>query len=144
MLIVIVCTLFAIILCVALHYKVMTFLAERHFEHSWSTHLLLPFGVLVIIFTHVVEIWIFGVVYYYLLSLGDVGYIIGNFDNSLYDCVYFSFVNYTSLGYGDLVPDGDIRYTAGLEALTGLVLIAWTASFTYIQIKHLTDQKNKK
>ena len=48
--------------------------------------------------------------------------------------IYFSFSTYTSLGYGDIVPVGDARILAGVEAITGLVLIAWTASFTYLEM----------
>jgi hypothetical protein len=58
----------------------------------------------------------------------------GNFGGSLYDCVYFSFTTYTTLGFGDIQPHGELRFLAGLEALTGLVLITWTASFLYLEM----------
>ncbi|MGI9227958.1 MAG: ion channel [Gammaproteobacteria bacterium] len=141
MILVFISTIFTIVLAVALHYEVLTHLAERHFKRDWPSRLLLPFGVLVVILTHVIEIWIFGFLYYFLLSLGNVGNVIGEFSNTVLDCTYFSFVNYTSLGYGDLVPTGHIRFTAGSEALTGLVLIAWTASFTYLQMQQLVRSK---
>jgi hypothetical protein len=69
-----------------------------------------------------------------MLRSQKFGSLQGNFDGSLLDCVYFSFTNYTSLGYGDVEPLGDIRFTAGLESLTGLVLIGWTASFLYVEM----------
>ncbi len=144
MIIVFISTIFAIVLAVALHYEVLTHLAEGHFKRSWPTRLLLPVGVLVVILTHVIEIWMFAFLYYFLLSLGGVGDIIGDFNYTIKDCAYFSFVNYTSLGYGDIVPIGNIRFTAGSEALTGLVLIAWTASFTYLQMQQLINNKNSK
>ena len=50
------------------------------------------------------------------------------------DCVYYSFVAYTSLGFGDIVPVGPLRFLTAMETLTGLVLIAWTASFMYVQM----------
>ena len=145
MILVFVSTIFVIVLAVALHYEVLTHLAERHFKRSWPSRLVLPIGVLVVILTHVIEIWIFAFLYYFLLSTGDVGDVIGEFNYTIKDCAYFSFVNYTSLGYGDLVPTGNIRFTAGSEALTGLVLIAWTASFTYLQMQQLVSKsKNNK
>jgi hypothetical protein len=61
----------------------------------------------------------------------------GNLSHSLIDLTYFSFVTYSSLGFGDVVPVGDIRFLTGMEALTGLVLIAWTASFMYVQMMKL-------
>jgi hypothetical protein len=39
---------------------------------------------------------------------------------------------------------GLIRFTAGLEALTGLVLIAMTASFLYFQIEKFWTQSQLK
>jgi|TARA_B110000263_G_scaffold166678_1_gene145111 hypothetical protein len=61
----------------------------------------------------------------------------GDFDGSLIDCVYFFFTNYTALGYGDIEPLGNIRFLAGLEALTGLSLITWSASFMFIEMKKI-------
>lgn len=49
--------------------------------------------------------------------------------------VYFSVVVYTTLGLGDLVPEGAIRFLTGTEALTGSVLITWSASFTFLEMQ---------
>jgi hypothetical protein len=38
------------------------------------------------------------------------------------------------LGYGDVVPHGPLRLLAGVEALTGLLMIGWSASFTYVSM----------
>lgn len=137
-------TTISIVLAVALHYEVLTHLAEKHFKRDWPSRLLLPVGVLIVIFTHVVEVWFFAFLYYFLLQFGDTGEVMGEFNNTIMDCAYFSFVNYTSLGYGDIIPIGHIRFTAGSEALTGLVLIAWTASFTYLQMQKLVHNKENK
>ena len=51
------------------------------------------------------------------------------------DFVYFSGVVYTTLGFGDIVPVGGARILTVAEAVTGLVLIAWTASFTYFEMR---------
>jgi len=137
-------TVVVIVLAVALHYEVLTHLAEKHFKRAWPSRLLLPVGVIIVIFTHVVEVWFFAFLYYFLLPLDNAGEVVGEFSNTILDCAYFSFVNYTSLGYGDIVPVGHIRFTAGAEALTGLVLIAWTASFTYLQMQQLVNNKDRK
>ena len=49
--------------------------------------------------------------------------------------LYFSLVTYTSLGYGDIAPLGPARLLAGIESLIGLGLIAWSASFTYLEMQ---------
>lgn len=52
------------------------------------------------------------------------------------DCVYFSFITYTTIGFGDISPLGDLKYLTGrLQALTDLVLISWTASFLFVEMQ---------
>ncbi|WP_245929683.1 potassium channel family protein [Leucothrix pacifica] len=90
------------------------------------------FGALV---AHVAEVWLFAFAYYFMLDSGRYGSLEGNFNGTLMDASYFSFTTYTSLGFGDIEPLGDIRFLVGLEALTGLVLITWTASFMFIEMQ---------
>jgi hypothetical protein len=49
--------------------------------------------------------------------------------------MYFSVETYSSLGFGDLVPIGPVRMLAGVEALNGLLLIGWSASYAYIAME---------
>ncbi len=140
MLTVLICTTVSILLVVGLHYEVLTHLSEKHFKRGWPSRLLLPVGVLVVIVTHVVEVWIFALAYMLAFSIGGVGEVAGAYSYTLLDHVYFSFVNYTSLGYGDLIPIGHIRFIAGTESLVGLVLIAWSASFTYLEMQHIARE----
>jgi hypothetical protein len=90
------------------------------------------FGALV---AHAVEVWIFALAYYGMHHDDGWGHLEGNFAGSLMDCAYFSFTTFTTLGFGDIVPIGDLRYLTGIESLTGLVLITWTASFLYIEMQ---------
>lgn len=92
-------------------------------------------GVSGALIAHVIEIFVFAFGYYFMVNQAGFGTLIGRFDHSLMDCAYFSFVNFTTLGFGDIVATGDIRFLAGLEALTGLVLITWTASFMFIEME---------
>jgi hypothetical protein len=93
------------------------------------------------LFAHVLEIWLFGVAYFGLNASGSFGTLSGNYDHSLMDSVYFSFSTYTSLGFGDIEPMGNIRFLAGLEALLGLVLITWSASFMYLEMTKYWKEK---
>jgi hypothetical protein len=60
------------------------------------------------------------------------------------DAVYLSFTTFTSLGYGDVVPVGDMRILATVEVLTGLLTIAWSASFIYIEMTQLWNDEPEK
>ena len=93
------------------------------------------FAVMGVLIAHVVEVWLFAFAYYGLIKLKTFGTLSGNFDGSLMDCSYFSFTTYTTLGFGDIEPIGHIRFLVGLEALAGLVLITWSASFLYLEMR---------
>jgi hypothetical protein len=92
---------------------------------------------------HAVEILLYGAGYYLLAtylgegSMGESGHL------SFSRCLYFSAETYTSLGYGDVVPHGDLRLLAGMEALNGLLLIGWTTSYTYISMERFWDSHMK-
>jgi hypothetical protein len=51
------------------------------------------------------------------------------------DFVYFSAMTYSTVGFGDVVPTGAIRFMAGLEALTGFVMLTWSASYTVLEMQ---------
>jgi len=96
------------------------------------------FGALI---AHVIEIWMFALVYYYMITHSGFGELVGNFTGTLLDCGYYSVTSYTSLGFGDIVPHGHIRFLTGFEALTGLMLITWTASFLFIEMQRFWSTK---
>ncbi len=52
--------------------------------------------------------------------------------SSFMDAFYFSVVNYSSLGLGDIYPTGHLRFLAGIEALNGFLLISCSASTMFL------------
>jgi Ion channel len=126
---------FIVIACVLLHYEVFSWLtralARLHLRIRRRRILLLILGLLTL---HVAEIWLFGIGYFLLLSEPGISQIHGSV-GGLLDLVYFSAVVYTTLGLGDLVPAGAIRFMTGMEALTGFVLTTWSASFTFLEMQ---------
>ncbi len=123
-----------------------------HYEFLFRLTLLLPkvkvrhrlrvlLGVGGALVAHTVEVWLFAAVYYLMHHAGDWGHLAGNFNGSLMDCVYFSFTTFTTLGFGDIQPTGDLRFLTGLESLTGLVLITWTASFLFVEMQKFWNGK---
>ncbi|GAB4169854.1 MAG: potassium channel family protein [Wenzhouxiangellaceae bacterium] len=92
-------------------------------------------GVVSALTAHSVEIWVFGIGYWLAEHQLGLGALQGRHDGSLLDSVYFSFTTFSTLGYGDVEPVGPLRFTAGIEALAGLVLITWSASFLFIEMQ---------
>lgn len=86
-------------------------------------------------FAHLVEMVVWGVALFTLVQFASVGALNGDVPITLINCIYFSAETYTSLGFGDVRPDGHLRLLVGLEALNGLLLIAWSASYTYLSME---------
>jgi hypothetical protein len=83
---------------------------------------------------HGVEILLYGLFYYQLIHTLSLGALAGG-ASTLENCMYFSAETFTSLGFGDIVPTGPLRLLAGFEALNGLLLIGWSASYVYISME---------
>ena len=94
---------------------------------------------------HIVEIWCCGLAYWGLLHVPDVGFVHGEHgSDNLFDAIYLSATTYTTLGIGDLAPVGAVRLVSGMEALTGFLMITWSASFTYLEMSRLwTDEQRR-
>ncbi|MCA1714371.1 MAG: potassium channel family protein [Gammaproteobacteria bacterium] len=128
-------TLAAVAVTVAMHYEGLIWLARRFGGRrkplGRRSVLLVIAGLLVL---HVAEIFLFGAAYWGLLRIPGSGGITGADPLQLYDAVYLSAITYTTVGFGDLAPVGPIRFLAGTEALIGLMMITWSASFTYLEM----------
>lgn len=135
-------TLFTIVVLVTLsiliHYEVLLRLSTVIKHAHIQPRLRIIVGLVGALAAHVVEIFVFTLGYYFLSFMSNDGGLInalGEPANSFADYAYFSITTYTSLGFGDIVPVGVFRYVAGVEVLLGLVLIAWTASFIYVEMQ---------
>ncbi|MEY9121270.1 potassium channel family protein [Bradyrhizobium yuanmingense] len=47
------------------------------------------------------------------------------------DMLYFAFVNYTTLGYGDITPVREWRLLGPLTAMNGVLLFGWSAAILF-------------
>ncbi len=47
------------------------------------------------------------------------------------DLIYFAFSNYTTLGYGDVLPEPHWRLLAPMTALNGILLIGWSTALVF-------------
>ena len=124
-----------IVLAVLIHYEFL-FRLSALIPHLLIKHRYrIVVGVLGSLVAHSLEVLLFALAYYVLPNVEGWGYLEGSFDGSLWDCLYFSYTSFTTLGVGDIVPHGHIRHLVGLESLTGLLLISWTASFLYFEMQ---------
>jgi len=76
--------------------------------------------VLVLMVTHAVEVVVWSLAY----SLVDAA-------ATGVDLVYFAFVNYTTLGYGDIVPVERWRLLGPITAMNGVLLFGWSTAVIF-------------
>lgn len=120
---------------ILIHYEVLR-LASNHVHDLPIAPRLRIIPVVIAAFVgHTLEVWLYGIAYWALSGHLDLGAVKGVGPLGFEDYVYFSAVTYTSLGFGDLVPTGHLRLLAGVEGLNGLILIGWSASFTYLAME---------
>jgi len=76
--------------------------------------------VLVLMITHTVEIVVWALAYM-IVDASPAGA----------DRIYFAFVNYTTLGYGDVVPVERWRLLGPMTAMNGVLLFGWSTAVIF-------------
>lgn len=67
------------------------------------------------------ESWLWALLFQWLGTVPD-----------LETAVYFATVTYTTLGYGDVVLDGDWRLLSAFAASNGVIVFGWTTAMVYM------------
>jgi hypothetical protein len=117
-----------------------------HYEVLRFTSLLLPrltmpprprilLVLLAAFFAHSVEVLLYAIAYFLLSNQLGIGRLSGVLEFHFVDYLYFSTSTYTTLGYGDVYPLGGLRLMASFESIVGLMMIGWSASFTYLTME---------
>lgn len=130
----------ATLLCVGLHYETIRWLVKlTHRRETRRVRPVLILVVLILFAAHLVEAGLFAGAYLLLGLFHDAGtgQLVGPYDGSFGDALYFSLSVFTTVGFGDIAPLGPVRLLVGIEALAGLVLITWSASFTFLIMQRM-------
>ena len=105
-------------------------LAKRTVKTSTPGFFNLSLAYLIVLASHLAVTGLFAVGF-----AGAAGLGLGGFEKepvmSAMDLYYFSLINITTLGLGDIYPTGHLRALAGIESLTGFLLISCTAQFVF-------------
>lgn len=121
-------------ICVVLHYEALRFLSV-----TVGVHVHKRVGVLIVMLgllvAHFLEIIIFAIGYLLLQEVFALGVIVNLEEGNFLDYIYYSSVVFTTVGFGDPAPEGGIRILSAAEGLTGLAMITWSASFTFLAMK---------
>lgn len=123
-----------VFITVAMHYEALRLLGRTLGAHVHKRIgvLLVMIGLLI---AHALEIWVFAFGYMIANTVPDMGHIRGVTNPDALDYMYLSSMVYATVGFGDYVPVGAMRMLAAAEALTGLSLVTWSASFTFLAMQ---------
>ena len=130
-----------------MHYEVLGLLSTALPRPAVQGRLKVMFVVFVTFAAHAVQILLYALAYYSLVTWFGSDVLHGLGDNALMNCIYFSAETFTSLGYGDILPVGPPRLLVGVEALNGLLLIGWSASYYFVMMERFwgpsEDSRNR-
>jgi uncharacterized membrane protein len=84
---------------------------------------------LVLLIGNLLQIMLWGALFLWL----------GEFDHA-YDAIYHSAVNFSSLGYGDIVMSRERRLLGPLEAVNGVLMLGMSAATLMAIVQHMIKQ----
>ncbi|KAB1072338.1 potassium channel family protein [Methylobacterium planeticum] len=94
--------------------------AVRPGYSSMSLAWIMSSAVCVLMAAHTLEVTIWAAIYK-AVGIAPVGA----------DLFYFAFVNYTTLGYGDLIPVARWRLLGPVAAMNGILLFGWSTAVIF-------------
>ncbi len=134
MLVTLLTTVVLVIVTVIIHCEALKRISDFVATLAYRPRVNVGLSVLGALLAHIIEVFVFAIGMKLLIDTGRYGKLVGLDHVASEDVMHFSMVAYTSVGYGDIIPVGWLRFLAGMETLTGLVLIAWTASFMFLEM----------
>jgi len=84
---------------------------------------------LIVFALHALEIILWAGVYKTLVPVTELA--------SFEEAIYFSFVTFTTLGYGDITLSEGWRLLSGIEALNGILLVGWTTAMIFSVVQNI-------
>ena len=128
-------TVALVVTVVFLHYEALAWIGRALKTRALHHRVKILVLALALIAVHVLEVGVFGAGYLVLGSIPAFGAIGPGRPPGFLDLMYFSATTYATVGYGDLVPTGALRLLCGMEALSGFILITWSASFMFLEMQ---------
>ncbi len=96
---------------------------------------LLASTVVVLVILHAAQIVLWALAYIFLLPPTVL--------NTFEEATYFSFVTFTTLGYGDITLSGEWRIMSGIEALNGILLVGWSTAMVFTIVQRMWQDMSR-
>ena len=108
-------------------------LVRMHSKSWWaSTRLLISTGV-VLLAMHILQILVWATTYRWLVPDDEL--------QTYEKAVYFSFVTFTTLGFGDITLSEAYRMLSGIQAMNGILLVGWSTAILFAIVQRIWATK---
>ena len=131
--------IFVVALCVVIHYEFLYRLSTIIPTLKIKHRLRIVLGVSGALIAHAVEVWVFAYAYYFMHHTDGWGKLQEIRKEAFSTASTSPSQRILPLVKVILSPLASWRYMTGIESLTGLVLITWTASFLYYEMQRYWD-----
>lgn len=84
---------------------------------------------LLLVFLHTIQIVLWAMTYRLILPAGEL--------ETFETAVYFSFVTFTTLGYGDITLSEGWRLLSGIQAMNGILLVGWSTAILFAVVQRI-------
>jgi hypothetical protein len=111
-------TAFVHLQCLGILVRVLRFREHLFRRLRIMPQMILFAGALGIVVVHVLEIWLYALLYVQLHAFSE-----------LEQALYFSIVTYSTLGYGDVLMLHQWRILGATEAPVGVIMLGWSTAF---------------
>lgn len=105
--------------------------SERNTLHPWL-HLvtIMIATVFVLMGAHVLGVFVWSIAYAVVNAAPEGS-----------DLVYFAFVNYSTLGYGDVIPVARWRLLGPMAAMNGILLFGWSTAVIFEVLRRTISEQ---
>ncbi len=105
---------------------------EHHQPQAWlAAAMVATVGVLMV--AHIAEVIVWSLAYA-ILGAAPTGA----------DVLYFAFVNYTTLGYGDILPVERWRLLGPMAAMNGVLLFGWSTAVIFEVLRQAVRHRDQR
>ena len=129
-----------VIITVSIHYETMMLVSDRVMpwaQKHFHNRRVIAVAITGLLLGHIAEIWVYALATMVAMHFPVMGSVQGDFNNSWSDFLYLSSVNYSSLGNAAIRLTGPVRAIVCSETLIGMMMIAWSSSFTYLKMEQI-------
>lgn len=130
-----------LVLAIVIHYEVLRALSTVLAAVRIALREQLMLVIIGTFLSHVLQILLYALTYFWFVKTLAIGGFKGATGLGFLDSLYFSAETFTSLGFGDITPLGPLQLVVGSETLIGLLLIGWSASYTFVAMERFWAEK---